>query len=95
MKFTHKVMRERMESLDLALHGYLEHDHAEPVLNEWARFMVVLANEMHRTAGTDFERGQWSEIRESAKEWLDWRPPKVTVVPTGPPPTAVSHGGTT
>ena len=86
--FTHKVMRERMESLDLALHGMMLDDHAEPVLNLWAKFLAVLAKEMMRTAQTDFEKSQWYEINHFAMEWLDWKPPKVTVAPMGPPPTA-------
>ena len=79
--FTHKIMRERMESLDLALHGMMIEDHTEPVLNAWAKFMVLLAREMVRTAKTDHERGQWYQIADSATEWLNWKPPKVTVTP--------------
>ena len=82
-----------MEALDLALHTYWSGEviktsgkdrdasdfRAEQVLNSWAKFMVALAANMHVGAPTDSEKTKWSQIRESAQEWLDWRPPKVTV----------------
>jgi len=73
-KFTHKIVRQRMDALDLALHGHIESDRAEKVLNAWAKFMVVLAREMRGTAKAASEKKQWEQVRESAQEWLDWEP---------------------